>query len=40
MSVYTEFDPMLEHGKYTFKCMSKHIAKVSIPNVAYRNQHI
>ena len=41
MSVYGELDPMAEHRtQFTFKGKREHIAKVSIPNIAYPNQHI
>ena len=41
MSVYREFDPMIEHRtQYAFKSKSEHIAKVNMPNIAYPKQHI
>ena len=36
MSVYGELDPMVEHRtQFTFKGKREHIAKVSMPNIAY-----
>ena len=41
MSVYGELDPMTEQRtQFAFKSKREHIAKVNIPNIAYRNQHI
>ena len=41
MSVYGELDPMLEHRtQFAFNGNREHIAKVSMPNIAYPNQHI
>ena len=41
MSVYGELGPMVEHRtQFAFKCKREHIAKVSMPNTAYPNQHI
>ena len=41
MSVYGELDPMIEHRtQFAFKGKREDIAKVSIPNIAYPNQHI
>ena len=41
MSVYGELDPMVEHRtQFAFKGNREHIAKVSMPNIAYPNQHI
>ena len=41
MSVYGELDPMVEHRtQFAFKGKREHIAKVSMPNIAYPNQHI
>ena len=41
MRVYGELDPMTEHRtQFAFKDKRKHIEKVNMPNIAYRNQHI
>ena len=41
MSDYGELDPMIGHRmQFAFKDKREHIAKVSIPNIAYPNQHI
>ena len=41
MSVYGELDPMVEHRtQFAFKGKREHMAKVNMPNIAYRNQHI
>ena len=41
MSVYGQLDPKVEHRtQFAFKGKREHIAKVSIPNIAYPNQHI
>ena len=41
MSIYGELDPMVEHRtQFAFKGKREHIAKVSIPNIAYPSQHI
>ena len=41
MSVYQELDPMVEHRtQFAFKGKREHISKVSMPNIAYPNQHI
>ena len=41
MSVYGELGPMVEHRtQFAFKGKREHIAKVSMPNTAYPNQHI
>ena len=41
MSVYRELDPMVEHRtQFAFKGKKEHLAKVSMPNIAYSNQHI
>ena len=40
MSVYGELDPMVEHRtQFAFKSKIEHISKVSMPNIAYPNQH-
>ena len=40
MSVYGELDPMVEHRtQFAFKGKREHIAKVSMPNITYSNQH-
>ena len=41
MSIYGELDPMIKHRTpFVFKGKRDHIAKVSIPNIAYPSQHI
>ena len=41
MNVYSELDPMVEHRtQFAFKDKREHIAKVSIPNIAYPKQYI
>ena len=41
MSDYGELDPMIGHRmQFAFKDKREHIAKVSMPNIAYPNQHI
>ena len=41
MNVYRELDPMIEHRThFAFKSKRKHIAKASMPNIAYPSQHI
>ena len=41
MRVYRELDPMIEHRtQFAFKGKIEHIAKVSMSNIAYPNQHI
>ena len=41
MTVYRELDPMVEHRtQFVFKGKRKHVAKVSMPNIAYPNQYI
>ena len=41
MSIYRDLDPMIEHRtQLAFKGKRKHIEKVSMPNIAYPNQHI
>ena len=41
MSVYGELDPMVKHTtQFAFKGKREHIAKVSMPNIAYLGQHI
>ena len=38
MSVYRELDPMVEHRtQFAFRGKREHIAKVNMPNIAYRN---
>ena len=40
MCVYGELDPMVEHRtQFAFKGKREHIAKVSMPNITYSNQH-
>ena len=41
MSVYGEFDPMIEHRtQFAFKGKRERIAKVNMHNIAYPNQHL
>ena len=41
MSIYSEFDPMVEHRtQFAFKTKREYIAKVNMSNIAYPNQHI
>ena len=41
MSVYGELGPMVEHRtQFAFKGKREHIAKITIPNIAYPSQHI